>query len=49
MTYTCQAVKPDGTVCGYTWTPRPKSLEQGRTKPVCCPKCLSRDWDKKGD
>jgi hypothetical protein len=34
-------------VCQYQWTPRPGSLEQGRTKPVQCPnpKCQSRDWE----
>ncbi len=40
-TYTCK-------VCGYTWTPRPKRFEQGRSKPVQCPHCQSKDWDKQG-
>ena len=43
MTYTCQR-------CGYAWTPRPKTLEQDREKPVRCPnqKCQSVDRDKQG-
>ncbi|KKK83564.1 hypothetical protein LCGC14_2792080 [marine sediment metagenome] len=40
-TYTCK-------VCGYTWTPRPKRFEQGRSKPIQCPHCQSKDWDKQG-
>ena len=40
-TYTCK-------VCNYTWTPRPKRFEQGRSKPVQCPHCQSKDWDKQG-
>jgi len=41
MTYVCQK-------CGWTWTPRPGSLEQSRTKPVRCPnqKCQTQDWEK---
>ena len=42
MTYTC-------TQCNYTWTPRPKRFEQDRDKPVACPSCQSRDWDKDMD
>jgi ssDNA-binding Zn-finger/Zn-ribbon topoisomerase 1 len=37
MTHTC-------TQCNYTWTPRPKTFEQPRDKPVACPQCQSRKW-----
>ena len=41
MTYTCQK-------CGWTWKPRPRSLESGRTKPVRCPnqRCQTQSWEK---
>lgn len=39
VTYTCKQ-------CDYTWTPRPKRFEQGRDKPMKCPNCQSREWDK---
>jgi len=41
-TYVC-------TQCLYRWTARPGRLEQDRAKPVRCPNCQSKDWDKKGD
>lgn len=37
MTYTCQR-------CGYVWTGRRPDLN--RPKPVACPNCLSRKWDR---
>ena len=43
-TYTCRAVRRDGSVCGYKWTPRPGRLELGRKKPVSCPRCQSKFW-----
>ncbi len=48
MTYTCHAIR-NGKPCNYKWTPRPGRLEQGREKPLRCPKCLSSDWNRKGD
>ncbi len=38
-TYVC-------TQCPHRWTPRPGRLEQDRAKPVRCPNCQSKDWDK---
>ncbi len=44
MTYTCHAIR-NGIPCNYTWTPRVKRLEQGREKPLRCPKCHSPAWN----
>ena len=46
-TLRCHATRADGTVCGYTWTPRPSRYEHAsRRAPVACPSCKSHSWNK---
>lgn len=35
---TCQAIRRDGTPCGYEWTPRIINV-------TICPRCKSAKWD----
>ena len=41
--YQCDATKRNGDKCGHKWSSR----NEGDPLPKICPKCKSKDWNKK--